>query len=565
MNVMSKVLCIVRASTEKQEVESQKQELIEFARRNGFENSDMVFIVAQGASARSLNRKYIQMLEEVKSTILHDDKIKTVALWSLNRLGRVESKLHEMKEFFVGHHIQVLCKDPSFRLLKDDGTEDTAGGMMFSVYSAMVKLDTEEMFAKFTRGKKRNVDNGKYNGGKVPFGYKVNDDKYIVIDQENAEIVKRIFTEYASGKWSFSTLCKELNSRGNTHDGKRFCYTWLKDCINSKSYIGEGKEGYGTVRHYQPIISKELFLKCQEVKESHILGEITKARQVNLSLKKIKCSSCGGNYLSTGTWYVCYHHRYLKTCCNPVTIPKEVIDKLTFTVAARLHLDFLLSSNSEALARLKENRNVTASKVATMEKSLEAFDANENRIVDAYIDGTLSKQRYKDKIAKVKMERETAKAQVMSLKKELSSIDSSIDALEHPSFDDLRNLSKGIWDETDAKKKEIIDAHIKVIYLDQEKLNGRKSTRIRMYDTLGNLHLFHYIPFLRELDKVFIDKGGKVQRFPLGFSLAAKAEEAWKKLMELYKGGKRKGLSEETNKIIEGLVQEAVDGFEVFV
>ena len=90
---MAKVLCIVRSSTVAQEIETQKKELIEFARTKGYDDVDMVFIEAQGASARSLNKKYIKMLEDIKNTILNDtDEIKAVALWALNRLGRVESK-----------------------------------------------------------------------------------------------------------------------------------------------------------------------------------------------------------------------------------------------------------------------------------------------------------------------------------------------------------------------------------------------------------------------------------------------------------------------------------------
>ena len=50
---MAKVLCIVRSSTVAQEIETQKKELIEFARTKGYNDDDMVFIEAQGASARS--------------------------------------------------------------------------------------------------------------------------------------------------------------------------------------------------------------------------------------------------------------------------------------------------------------------------------------------------------------------------------------------------------------------------------------------------------------------------------------------------------------------------------
>ena len=39
---MRKILCIVRSSTVAQEIETQKKELIEFARTKGYDDDDMV-------------------------------------------------------------------------------------------------------------------------------------------------------------------------------------------------------------------------------------------------------------------------------------------------------------------------------------------------------------------------------------------------------------------------------------------------------------------------------------------------------------------------------------------
>lgn len=89
----------------------------------------MAFIEVAGASAVKLNKKYIQMLEDIKATIL---SIPTVALW---HLGRVESKLHEMKEWFLQHKIQVYCKNPDFTLLDDTGKESAAGSLAFSMFA----------------------------------------------------------------------------------------------------------------------------------------------------------------------------------------------------------------------------------------------------------------------------------------------------------------------------------------------------------------------------------------------------------------------------------------------
>ena len=49
------ILCIIRASTEKQETESQKKELVDYCKAKGFVEDEMAFIEVAGASARKLN------------------------------------------------------------------------------------------------------------------------------------------------------------------------------------------------------------------------------------------------------------------------------------------------------------------------------------------------------------------------------------------------------------------------------------------------------------------------------------------------------------------------------
>ena len=54
-----KILCIIRASTEKQETESQKKELVAYCITKGYAVEEMAFIEVAGASAVKLNKKYI--------------------------------------------------------------------------------------------------------------------------------------------------------------------------------------------------------------------------------------------------------------------------------------------------------------------------------------------------------------------------------------------------------------------------------------------------------------------------------------------------------------------------
>ena len=112
---MSKILAVIRSSSERQETESQKKEMIQFCIEKGYAEDEIKVIEVAGASARKLNKKYLDMLDSIKATIINEG-FTCCAFWHLNRLGRNESKLVEMKDFFKKNKIQVYIKYPSIQL-----------------------------------------------------------------------------------------------------------------------------------------------------------------------------------------------------------------------------------------------------------------------------------------------------------------------------------------------------------------------------------------------------------------------------------------------------------------
>ena len=89
---MKKILAVIRVSTETQETESQKNELVNFILSLGkYQENEIEFIEVQGASAVKMNDKYLQMLQSIKDKITESDTIRSVAFWHLNRLGRNET------------------------------------------------------------------------------------------------------------------------------------------------------------------------------------------------------------------------------------------------------------------------------------------------------------------------------------------------------------------------------------------------------------------------------------------------------------------------------------------
>lgn len=429
-----KILCIIRASTEQQETEFQKKELVAYCITKGFAVEEMAFIEVAGASARKLNKKYIQMLEDIKATLLTTPTIKTVALWALNRLGRVESKLHEMKEFFVTNKIQVYCKTPELVLLDDKGNESAAGGLAFSVYASMVKYETDEMFAKMNRGRERNKANGIFAGGRIKFGYTLDATKHFIINEDEAKTIRLIFELYATGKYSFYTLVEELRARGITKDGQKITYEMIQNALADEAY-------YKGINGKIPLIDKKLFDKCAAIKANTVAVKRTKeSRNINFAVGLLKCS-CGNNFIASGDFYRCYskinNNRKKKVVeCDSPTIRRDVPDDLLWLVTRPLQQKFLMEKDTVSIEEQKDKINVLTVKVSTAQKELSNIKGRKEKLEDAYyVDGSMTEAQFNKRLASLHSKELQTESQIRNYKLEIADTQKIIEQIELPTND----------------------------------------------------------------------------------------------------------------------------------
>lgn len=552
---MSKILAVIRESTERQETESQKQELVDYCKSLGFAESDIEYLAVAGASARKLNKKYLQMLEDIKNTLLTKG-IKNCAFWHLNRLGRVDTKIVEMKNWFIANGIQVYIKNPSLTLLDADGTVNAGAEIAWGVFATMVKQDTEELFQKWQRGKKRNAQNKKFNGGnKIHFGYKVNADNYIVPDFEEVKLVKLIYNEYITGKYSVYTLATELNKRGIRQRGKKINDVFLSTILSSTAYIGytdsvsNRTDGTKVITHreYTPIIDKELYDKCAALRASkNVVGTATKeSKHSKLCVKLIKCAECGSNFMNRGGRYVCYHHkmnkRFETKCSNSISIRDTVLDTVAWEVASILQLDLLQHPNNELIEKYKADKVILEQKQKETQNKINGLQDKKVRNNDLYFEGEITKKQWENNKGKLIAESISLGNEVMSYAEDIDKVEGIIVSLEHPSVDTMFTYADAIANEEDAKEmREIIFKHIKKITVEEVKIDGEKGTLINI-ETVRN-GIWKYVYFFNrkrnkktnELTKVYkIDDDGTVGEYPFEDDATYRA----KKMEELEKMG----------------------------
>lgn len=511
-----KILAVIRTSTERQETESQKKELSDYIKTLGYTDEDIEYLEVSGASARKLNKKYIQMLDDIKRTLL-EKHITSCAFWHLNRLGRVESKILEMKEFFIKHHIQVYVKNPALTLLNSDGTVNAGAEIAFSVFAVMVKQETEEQFSKMHRGKTRNAQNKKFNGGKsVHFGYRVDENNYIVPYQDEVKVVKLIFDEYATGKYSAYTLAEELNQRGIRHRGKTITANFINRMLESTAFIGytDSKSHCSsddnhrvTHREYTPVISEELFDKCKKIRQNNIIGTATKETVNNaICTKLIKCSICGSNYMNNGGRYVCYHHkmnnRFAEKCNNSVTIRQEIIDQLSWYVAISKHIRQIKRPDNEVVEKYKSEKEIVEQKITECKKKLDGLEAKKNRATGLYVEGEITKKQLNKIKDKINSDRTQFDNELVDYNEELVRIDKNIYNIQHPDLTTEMNYVKALLKMESSKMRDMVFRFVNKITLKNVNIKGEKAVEINIYCSDGEVVKYNYFYYRNRNKKI---------------------------------------------------------------
>ena len=92
----------------------------------------------------------------------------------------------------------------------------------------------------------------------MPFGYRV-ENKRVYINEEEAEIVRSIFQQYAQGVLG-RELIAQLQEKGITNHGRPFALNTLYNMLRMKKYIGIFEYGGEVCTNiFPPIVPEALF------------------------------------------------------------------------------------------------------------------------------------------------------------------------------------------------------------------------------------------------------------------------------------------------------------------
>lgn len=441
---MGRIVLFARVSTIGQQLESQEDSLRRAALSDGHNEADII-VIGNKESAIKLSEEEREGLIELKH-VIDTEEVDCIYISELSRLSRRPSILYSIREQLFQKKIQLKCLHPQFTLLTDDRSKyDATANVIFSLFGALSEQEMLEKKERFARGKRRKAEEGKYNGGAIPFGYRIDadQDNLIVVNDDEAEIVRHIFDMYESG-YSQPKLAKEMADTGHAN----VTISMINNILNNESYCGVKRKSASASyeRAYPPIITKEQYKRCREIARTNNTTA-NKAKNVYYAEHLVKCPSCGAYWSASGSKnsYHCsaamkadsiwkYENHKKKKCTNKTSLSINVLDSILWAVAIDKEVEYIEKMTDDTINALKKEAEVLESKISNIQPRIDKIRVKRDRLREMYIDG-MSKEAYDKKNASIFAEMNEIKAEEIKFKEELTHI---YDSIEH--FKNYRQL-----------------------------------------------------------------------------------------------------------------------------
>lgn len=508
-------------------IQNQKAMLLQYARDHRFPHP--TFFIDDGYSGVTYDRPGFQkMLDEIEA-----GHVGTVITKDLSRLGRNSALTGLYINYtFPQNDVRYIAINDHFDSINPNSTDSDIAG---------IKNWFNEFFAKDTSRKIRAVQKAKGERGErltvhVPYGYMKNPEnpKEWIIDEEAAQVVKKIFTLCMNGRGP-SQIADQLekdkiltptaykNKQGvkTPHTQPENPYRWhestIVNILERKEYIGatvnfktytnsiwdkkqrENPEENRVIFYntHPAIIEQEVFDKVQEIRQQRHRRTATGKSSPFSGL--VFCADCKQKlYYSTTKYFekrqdffICSTHRANKDKCSGHYIRAVVLEDLVWnhmkeviSYVTRYEAHFRVEMEQKLRLQSEETIRVYKKRLAQAEKRIGELDRLFIKIYEDNAKGKLNDDRFAMMSKTYEDEQTQLKVEIVNLQKEIEVQERQIEDLEQ--FIQRARRYTDITELTPYALRELV----KAVYVEApDKSSGKRKQRVHIeYDLVG------YIP-----------------------------------------------------------------------
>ena len=352
------------AQTEGYSLEAQQERLREYADYKNLEIAGEYCDAGKSGKSIVGRPAFLQMLDDISS---EKDNISFVLVFKLSRFGRNAADILKSLQLLEDYEVDLIC-------VEDAIDSSTPGGKLtLTILSAVAEIERENINVQFMAGKMQKILNGGWPGGPAPYGYRsVN--KELVVEPEEAEIVKLIFDRYIQDDGTLNGVAIWLNNNGYSRiskgEVKPFTYDFIVNVLDNPTYHGKinyfrrtnikgirknPKDAVEVGGIHEAIIDEDLWQQAREKREasSGRQEKVDEPDRVSLLSGLIKCPACGngliatknkhvnknrGGHYKTIHYYSCRYYRKSagRTCEFKHTYNQAKIDSAVFEIVSNL-------------------------------------------------------------------------------------------------------------------------------------------------------------------------------------------------------------------------------------
>ena len=441
------------------------------------------------SSTRGERKQYHEMLDFAKTCA---GKIAIIVNY-VDRLQRSYDDTYELNKLRKEGKIEIHFLKESLIITKDSAAMDLT---FWNMHVLMANFQVNTMIDKVKASQTQNWAAGKWQG-LAPIGYlnaKDDDRKAtIIIDPERAPIIKILFEEYATGLHSLQSLwykAKELGltSKEKNHYkespkfGKRtfISRNKIEDILKNPFYYGMMKVKGKLIPHiYEPIISKALFDKVQEVfqsKSREVFSHQQEYKAIPFAFRGlIKCDTCGCAITSehkikkNGKRYVYLKCSHLRGNCKQGLVNENTLfEQLDNELFSKIQIPtkVLEPLKTNVLKNMEDTAVLNANIKGNLQTELRILENKEDNLTDLYVSGKIKETIYNRQINEIDTERTRLQDSIAKYKEITKEIKTTVENL----LDIAGNLSQIIHDASADKQNKLLRLLIKDCSLHDKEL-----------------------------------------------------------------------------------------------
>ena len=350
-------------------IENQKLLLQSYVRQMGWNEIDVY--IDDGYTGTNFNRPGVQrLIEDAKAK-----RINLILVKDLSRFGRNYIEIGQYTDYlFPSLGCRFIALNNGIDTESRNGSTDVM--CFLNLFNEFYSRDTSK---KVKAVKRACAESGKFMGTYPAYGYKRDpaDKHHLVIDEDTAPIVRRIFSMRATGM-GFTGIAAQLNEEGipspgmlyyqrrGKADPRRVNHKWagetVKHLIRNEVYIGNMVQGKtGTVSYknkkliskpedewirvegtHEPIISQDVWDTVQGIDQKRVRKNAASDGIRSVFTGLVYCAECGfkmRNHTEKFTYkdgspgryssFICGNYaRSGKSACTIHTIYENVLEQI---------------------------------------------------------------------------------------------------------------------------------------------------------------------------------------------------------------------------------------------